>query len=969
MANQDQKQQAPVQGATAGATDVNFRYGPDHDGSIGVFLWSKSAARFFAPVDETIARARVPRDLAPQETWVELMDRIHREEFHERNPWVEDFLPLCEGLALLPSGENKIPIDPADGRRLEGWQSYAFTVDEIRELEDPTGAVRCLSYRPGPDSGNLISLDLDGDSASGWFRARDAEPNNAGWRTTRAADRQKAHYRLTDELLHALVEARGEAGLSGKITLTTKGAPPGGKAEQIELFIASGQCVIAGQPSEGPPYKNHGSPQTVTEPDEAMAAALIELVKAAPKPEPRSGGERTPGESWQSGQDSPCPVCGRDKRGGCTIWLTNDELPRLGVNCLIGQTFRPPSEIDLPGFGGKRALEKGDVVPGADGGQWVFCRQGQNPAVGMFRTFLQDRPMPKAPSGQPTSEIEGEKRPLSYRELIEAMLIAAVEGEVDRQMELRAETMSRFRRTDAQIEAALFKLHTELETGCVSKKQPKPLDLTKISGVDWLVPGFLPANDLALLYGEAGTGKTTAALVLARAVMKGTGVLDHEEPAAKGKVLFIASDSGPQPLVAAMQDLEMMSMPEVQSGAEQRFFVWAADQGNESTAWSADLRGCIDLLEFVKDEHIDLVVLDSCKAICRGTDVDYSNNHSVTALLTYFKDVIAPHTSLLLLNHDGTARNATAGAKSWKEIPSVVHQLQIEEQNGQLIHERRLWELRKSRLGPLRQFRYRLTDGEPVLCVGEETIRNCRARLIKVLEDAYRNGETNLSRKELRTRVQLLSPGVQVSEKTIDNTLSTTTRGKHPEICRAGRGLYKLAPRIVQSLKGPMRDGKEIDQTPVPDCSLSISRPFPGGKSQEVSEGTPPASPETSEVPEKFPSGNDGKSGEASHSLRSSEVPPKTHGTPKGDSFAVGDRVQVRGLTGRWQSGWEVRGPATPQGWVPVHFLLKPEVHTCFPLADLRLDRSTATSMDKSESFKAVSDFDGCIDITANEMP
>jgi KaiC/GvpD/RAD55 family RecA-like ATPase len=531
-------------------------------------------------------------------------------------------------------------------------------------------------------------------------------------------------------------------------------------------------------------------------------------------------------------------------------------------------------------------------------------------------------------------------QPLSYGELIEAMLVAAVENEVDHQMELRAETITRFRRTDAQIEAALFKRHTELETGCVSKKHSKALDLTKISGVDWLVPGFLPANDLALLYGEAGTGKTTAALVLARAVLQGTGVLDHEAPAAKGKVLFIASDSGPQPLVAAMQDLGMMGMPEVQCGGEQRFFVWAADLGNESTAWSADLRGCIDLLKFVKEERIDLVVLDSCKAICRGTDVDYSNNHSVTALLTYFKDVVAPHTSLLLLNHDGTARNATAGAKSWKEIPSVVHQLQIEEENGQSRHERRLWQLRKSRLGPLRQFRYQLTDGEPVLCLGEETIGNCKVRLLNVLEDAYRNGETSLSRKELRTRVQLLSPAGGASEKTIDNNLSTATRGKHPEICRAGRGLYKLAPRIAQSLKGSIWDGKEFDQNLVPDCSLSISRRFPDGKSQEVPEDTPPAP----EVPEKFPPGNVGKSEAPSHSLRPSEVPPKTHGTLKGVSFAVGDRVQVRTLSGKWNSGWEVDGPVSPQGWVPVRFPLKPEVHTCFPQSDLRLDRSTATA-------------------------
>ena len=535
------------------------------------------------------------------------------------------------------------------------------------------------------------------------------------------------------------------------------------------------------------------------------------------------------------------------------------------------------------------------------------------------------------------------EKKLSYGELIDTMLMAAIQGESDLQMELRAEAISRFRRTDAQIEAALFKRHTEQETGCIRRTAPMPLDLSKISGVDWLVPGFLPANDLALLYGAAGTGKTTAALVLARSVLQGKGVLDHEAPAAIGKVLFIASDSGPQPLVAAMQDLEMMSMPEVQKGNQQRFFVWAADQENSSTAWSADLRGCIELLEFVRKNKITLVVLDSCKAICRGTEVDYASNHSVTALLTYLKDVIAPHTSLLLLNHDGTARNATAGAKAWKEIPSVVHQLEIEELNGQMVHERRLWQLRKSRLGPMREFRYQLVDGEPVLCDGEETFGNCHDRLIEVLKSAHNNGEVHLRRRELITRVQLLA---RVAEKTIDNALVTATRAKHPEICRAGRGRYKLAPRMDQALKGSILNGKGIDLNPVPDCSLSISRPFPVGNFGNNGQDSQPTG---SDVLEKSPSGNDGKSLNTSDTKRSHEIPTISHGTLKEKSASAplvpGDLVQVRTMTGSWNSGWEVMAPPSTIGWVHVRYLLKPSHHTAFPNDDLRLDRLIQTSL------------------------
>ena len=243
----DLKKSAPTQANgvnaepsdTPGDAPLNFTYGPNPDDSVDVVIWGKSPAWFMAPADEKIARARVPRDLAPPETWIELMDRFHREEFHERNPWVEDILPLCEGLALLPTGKNKIPVDPVDGTRMVGWQSHAFSVDEIRELRDPACGVWCLSYRPGPDSGHIMSIDIDGNSGMEWFRAHGAEPNNAGWRTTRAEDRQKAHYRLPVELLHALVEARGEAAPAGR---AGRGEAGRGGAGAKDTEMQSGHC-------------------------------------------------------------------------------------------------------------------------------------------------------------------------------------------------------------------------------------------------------------------------------------------------------------------------------------------------------------------------------------------------------------------------------------------------------------------------------------------------------------------------------------------------------------------------------------------------------------------------------------------------------------------------------------------------------------------------------------------------------
>ncbi len=447
----------------------------------------------------------------------------------------------------------------------------------------------------------------------------------------------------------------------------------------------------------------------------------------------------------------------------------------------------------------------------------------------------------------------------SWRELCEAMLLATIDDNDDELMQLRAETMNRFRRTDAQIEAALFKLHTQIEIGSIAAEEPESLDLSKISGMDWLVEGFIPDNDLTLLWGNAGSGKTTAALAGGSSVLQGTGLLDHNQPAPIGSVLFIASDSGASPLYAAMQDLGMADLPEVQDGPQKRFHVWAADADQGMTAWAADLRGCIRLLEFIKRHQIRLVLIDSCKAVCSGAGLDYTNNQLVTALLTYFKEVICPHAAVVWLNHDGTAKGANAGAKAWKEIPSMVHSIIREEnKDGSHFNDRRLWRVVKSRMGPTRDFYYELNQGELRLCPNEERVGNCLARVVDVLMGAMQlEGLASLTKAELVERICMAGGP---SRKTLDNSLTTATRAKHPEVCRAGRGRYKLAPRIAESLKGCLLNGKEEGQKPVVDSDLSSSRQVPMGSSGSS---------------QKFPREYVGKFPNASQGKRSGHVPSR----------------------------------------------------------------------------------------------
>jgi len=457
---------------------------------------------------------------------------------------------------------------------------------------------------------------------------------------------------------------------------------------------------------------------------------------------------------------------------------------------------------------------------------------------------------------------------LTYSELMAAILAATVEGDDDRVMALRAEVISRFRRTDAQVEAALFKLHAQQQTSAGQKQAPESLDLSRISGMDWLVEGFVPDNDLTLLWGDAGTGKTTAALAIALAVLKGTGLLDHEAPAGTGGVLFIASDSGAAPLYASMQDASMADLSEVMEGPQKQFHAWAADADQGMSAWAANLRGCVRLLEFIRRHRIRLVVIDSCKTACSGADLDYTNNQLVSALLTYFKEVICPHAAVVWLNHDGVAKGAHAGAKAWKEVPSMVHRIIREEnKDGSFVNSRRIWRVTKTRMGPTREFYYELSQGELRLCPNQDKVGNCLDRVVEVLTGAWQmQGQASLSKADLVERICMTGGP---SRKTLDNTLSAATRAKHPQVCRVAtkRGHYKLAPRLLDSLKGHTFNGKEQGQNPVGDIDPASSRQVPVGSSRS---------------PQKFPREEAGKTEKVSCSNGAGRVPSRSLSTSNG---------------------------------------------------------------------------------------
>lgn len=402
--------------------------------------------------------------------------------------------------------------------------------------------------------------------------------------------------------------------------------------------------------------------------------------------------------------------------------------------------------------------------------------------------------------------VDSERPPATWRELMAQALDAVRRGDDDAEMTVRAEIMGRFKRTDAQITQALFKDLTKAEGGGITQAAYREVELDQLDPMEWLLEGFIPANDITLLYGEGGAGKTTATLAMAFALINGKGFLDRESPAPRSRVLFIASDSGGTPLKTALHTLGLADHPALAAGDARRFHVWAHDAGQGAMAWDASLAGCLALLEVVKTQGFDLVVIDSCKAVTAKADLSYTDNGQVTALLTFIKEVICRHCAVVLINHDGTAKGQTAGAKAWKEIPSMVHSIELvqgADPKGKVqADDPRSWVVKKSRFpGVTREFRYSLDQetGQLQLDHMAEKVKDCRAAITEVLTQACQEGAASLSRKVIVDRCW---EHWRYSRKSVDNSLSWMAGSKHPEVVRVPslRGHYRLSPRMIQTL-------------------------------------------------------------------------------------------------------------------------------------------------------------------------
>ena len=272
-------------------------------------------------------------------------------------------LPELEGFALLPCGagdKGKAPIDQVTGKHLNNWPDAFFTPDDILAMN---GKVKCVGVRPGPDSDNLLFIDIDGASALTFCQEQRCDLKDAGWiiRRTTADDRLKVAFQINDQ------ELEEELSDIGKTVHST------GAGEQLELFWSTGQCVVLGDhKTSGGKYFWEGSPADIDSPTEPWRE-LIKLLIQITRQRQSSGGQSEKGD-WRD--CIPCPICGRTEPD-CRINANGDM-----VLCHQGTRWSPPE------------MKVGETVE-RDGVTWAMVGDGVN-AIGPFSTFKIHAPITRS---------------------------------------------------------------------------------------------------------------------------------------------------------------------------------------------------------------------------------------------------------------------------------------------------------------------------------------------------------------------------------------------------------------------------------------------------------------------------------------------------------------------------------------------------------------------------------------------
>jgi hypothetical protein len=301
---------------------------------------------------------------------------------------------------LLPGAPDKRPLVG------DGWENHAGV--PVAELQ--TTAPECVCWHIGAAPGH-IAIDIDGPRAAAFCHQHGCEPYTADtWRIVRTgnSDRLKLVYTVTAEQ-KAILAAGGK---TVKVGIGEGG--PDDKGEEFAVFAKHGtQVVVLGQhytkeshfTDNDDQYAWAGRPPADAQPLPAEWFALLQGVFCGDRPlRPKTRRSISPqvtrgprsysnaSGTWRnSSQRQPCPMCGRDHSGACSIHQDGES-----VWCCHGETKSAPD-----------CSKKGETVTGHDGRTWGYVRTEDHDSFGERSLFVIDKPKPKP--DPPTPPLNGEQ--------------------------------------------------------------------------------------------------------------------------------------------------------------------------------------------------------------------------------------------------------------------------------------------------------------------------------------------------------------------------------------------------------------------------------------------------------------------------------------------------------------------------------------------------------------------------------
>ena len=177
----------------------------------------------------------------------------------------------------------------------------------------------------------------------------------------------------------------------------------------------------------------------------------------------------------------------------------------------------------------------------------------------------------------------------------------------------------------------------------------------------WLIKGLLPQAELAVVYGEPGSGKSFMALDLAMAVARGTEW--RSKRVRQGRVIYVAAEGGG----GFRKRLRAYAQQHAIGLAGMPFGVVSAAPNMLLKADAVELIKAIR--EAADGEHVALVVLDTFAQVMPGGNEN--SGEDVGRALAHCKAIHAATGALVVLVHH-SGKDVTKGARGWSGLRAAA---------------------------------------------------------------------------------------------------------------------------------------------------------------------------------------------------------------------------------------------------------------------------------------------------------